>query len=372
MRHPSIDILRTVAIALMVVVHFVENLSGANGSGGGPMVGAYRHWWLPTGFAAPLFTFLSGVSYHLWLRAQEARGRPDDAISKATIRRGLLLFGLGFAFNVLIWLPEDTFNWDILTLLGFALVALEVARRMPPAVVALACGIVVAVSPILRAVADYPASWSLGYYEYDITLDDVLLGFLVTGYFPILPWVAYPLAGFLLAPALFPAPGSAPAAGVRPTLLGSGLVAAAALTLLLRPCLPADLRPGTSGWTMFPAATAYVFGTLGITILAATILHHVVDRDDACPCPGIAAWCGAISRHSLSIYLLHHAIHIWPLWAWGAAMHDNASALWQRALPATVSLGLAAAFLVGAAVLFRWMDRKRKPSIESLLRWLCD
>ena len=372
MRQPSIDILRTLAIALMVVVHFVENLSGATGLNGGPMAGAYRHWWLPTGFAAPLFTFLSGVSYHLWLRTQEARNRSDDAISRATIRRGLFLFGLGFAFNVLIWLPEDTFNWDILTLLGCALVALDVARRMPPAVVALACGIVVAASPILRAVADYPAYWSLGYYEYDVALDDVLLGFLVTGYFPILPWIAFPLAGFLLAPALFPAPGAAPAGGARPTLLGSALVAAAALTLLLRPYLPADLRPGTSGWTMFPAATTYVFGTLGVTILATTILSRIADHDGAASRPGAGAWAGAISRHSLSIYLLHHAIHIWPLWAWGTAMHDNATALWQRALPASVSLGLAAVFLVSAAVLFRWMDRNRVPSIESLLRWLCD
>jgi uncharacterized membrane protein len=371
-RHPSIDILRTLAIALMVVVHFVENLSGAYGAGGGPMVGAYRHWWLPTGFAAPLFTFLSGVSYHLWLRTQEARNRSDDAISRATIRRGLFLFGLGFAFNVLIWLPEDTFNWDILTLLGFALLALDMARRMPPAVAALACGIVVAVSPTLRLAADYPAYWSTGYYEYDVALDDVLLGFLVTGYFPVLPWITYPLAGFLLAPALFPAPGATPAGNVCAAILGSALVAAAALTLLLRPYLPADLTPGTSGWTMFPAATAYVFGTLGVTILAITILNHFVDPDSAGSCPGPCTWCGAISRHSLSIYLLHHAIHIWPLWAWGAAMHDNASALWQRALPASVSLGLAAAFLVGAAVLFRWMDRNRVPSIESLLRWLCD
>jgi hypothetical protein len=25
------------------------------------------------------------------------------------------------------------------------------------------------------------------------------------------------------------------------------------------------------------------------------------------------------SQHSLSIYLLHHAVHIWPMWVCGAA-----------------------------------------------------
>ena len=53
-RQPSIDVLRAVAIVLMVTVHFVENLSGAYGADGGPLLGAYRYWWLPTGFAAPL------------------------------------------------------------------------------------------------------------------------------------------------------------------------------------------------------------------------------------------------------------------------------------------------------------------------------
>lgn len=365
-RRPSIDILRTLAVALMVVVHFVENLSGVYGPGGGPMVGVYRHWWLPTGFAAPLFTFLSGVSYHLWLRAQEARGRSDAAISKATIRRGLFLVGLGFAFNVLIWLPEDTFNWDILTLLGAALILLDIARRMPAPVLALACGAVAAVSPALRTAADYASFWTQGYYDYDLTLPDVLLGFLVTGYFPALPWVAFPLAGFLLAPAVFP---PAERSGrVRPPAIGIVLVAASAAALTAPSFIPALLPAGSGRWTMFPATTPYLLGTLGAAILALSLLHRLVDHHAGV----VATWAGAISRHSLSIYLLHHALHVWPLWIGGSVLHDDATALWQRALPATTSLGLAVAFLVCAAMLFRWMDRNRVPSIETLMRWLCD
>lgn len=366
LRQPSIDILRSLAIVLMVVVHFVENLSGAYDPGGGPMVGAYRYWWLPTGFAAPLFTFLSGVSYHLWLRAQQARGRSDDAISKATARRGLFLIGLGFAFNVLVWLPEDTFNWDILTLLGCALLLLDVARRMPAPALALACAAVVAASPALRAAADYASFWTRGYYDHDLTLPDVVLGFLVTGYFPVMPWIAFPLAGFLVAPALFPSPPQA--ARAAPGVVGIALVAASAAALLARPFAPTSLTSGAGGWTMFPATTPYLLGTLGVAILAVTILKRLVDQRTTV----VSTWAGAVSRHSLSIYLLHHAIHVWPLWAWGAAVHDDATALWQRALPAAASLGLAVVFLAGAAVLFRWMDRHRVPSIEALMRWLCD
>ena len=130
MRFPSIDLLRAVAIALMVTVHFVENLSGAWGEG----VDFNRVGWLPAGFAAPLFTFLSGVSYAIWSDGLSRRGVSDGEISKRTVRRGLFLFGLGITFNVLVWLPEETFNWDILTFIGSSLLVLAACRTIPPAI----------------------------------------------------------------------------------------------------------------------------------------------------------------------------------------------------------------------------------------------
>lgn len=65
-------------------------------------------------------------------------------------------------------------------------------------------------------------------------------------------------------------------------------------------------------------------------------------------------------------------MHVWPLWAYGAATGDDATALWQIAMPPWASLGLALVFMALAAVLFRWMDHRRIPSIETLMRWLCD
>lgn len=56
MRLVSIDILRSLAIITMVIIHFVENLSSFYGADGSTL----GRVWLPTGFAAPLFTFLSG------------------------------------------------------------------------------------------------------------------------------------------------------------------------------------------------------------------------------------------------------------------------------------------------------------------------
>ena len=63
MRLLSIDILRTVAIGMMVLVHFVENLSAGYGLPTLDATITERPWWLPMGLAAPLFALLSGVSY---------------------------------------------------------------------------------------------------------------------------------------------------------------------------------------------------------------------------------------------------------------------------------------------------------------------
>jgi uncharacterized membrane protein len=79
-RYPTIDILRTLAIFLMVLVHFSENLSGLV--------------WQFAGFGAPHFALLTGLSYRIWLASQERKGRSEDEISKVTTRRGLFLFGL--------------------------------------------------------------------------------------------------------------------------------------------------------------------------------------------------------------------------------------------------------------------------------------
>ena len=375
-RQQSLDLLRTLAISLMVVVHFAENLSGSYGVDGGPMIGANRIWWLPTGFAAPIFTFLSGVNYRLWAAGQARRGRGDEMISKITIRRGLFLFGLGFAFNILVWLPEDTFNWDILTFTGSGLVALDVVRRMPPEVAVAACGLILLASPILRTRADYAAYWTDGYFSPDFTLSDVLLGYLVNGFFPLLPWIVYPVIGFLAAGSLFPTEIRGRHAGrPRPGLVGLLLIAASAILLVGEPLLPAGLsQVGGRAWTMFPASTAYVLGTLGTALVATVLLRRLIDRT---PQPAWAAalapWTGACSRHALSIYLLHHVVHVWPLWAVGLAAGEyDATIYWQKAMPVWQSLALAAVFLVAAAVFFRWIDVRRLPTVESLMRWLCD
>jgi len=365
----SIDLLRTLALVQMTLVHFVENLAGSYDIESGPFIGANRYWWMPTGFAAPLFTFLSGVSYRLWADAQVSRGRDSEELSKITVRRGLFLILFGFAFNVLVWMPEDIFNWDILTLIGTAMLALDVARRTPPAVTVFACGLLVGLAPILRAVADYRSFWAAGYYDYDFTFADVLTGYLATGYFPVFPWLALPLAGFAAAPWIY-----GPEADRRPRAalaIGGLLLATSAAVMAVRPLVPARLITHDRLWTMFPPTTAYMLGTIGGGIALAAVLHRAIDGRDDVP-EWLERIVGAMSRHSLTLYVLHHAAHVWPLWIAGFVTAGDPDALWQVATPASTAIAWAVAFLCLAAWLTEWMDREDAPSAESLLRWLCE
>jgi uncharacterized membrane protein len=385
MRHLSIDILRTAAIFMMVVVHFVENLSATYDGvddAGHPLT----PWWLPTGLAAPLFTLLTGASYAIWLSVQEHRRVPSDEISRRTVRRGLFLIGLGFAFNIFIWLPEDTFNWDVLTLIGTGMLALAVVPHLPMPVPLLIIGLLFAFAPILRTTTDYAAYWETYHFDYDFTLSDVLIGYLVVGYFPVFPWLLYPIVGFLAGRRVFAIGAAARPAGTgsRELLaIGAGLLAAATvaslLSLLQTDAAPVGWRP--PGWTMFPASPTYILGSLSAGFLLLGSLHALVDLPDpqsgesqprlSMPA-GHITYFNTVSRHSLSIYLLHHAVHIWPLWVYGTASQGDPTAHWQSLMPAWASAGLGIIFFAVCGPLFAWLDRKQLPTAESVMRWVCD
>jgi len=378
----SIDILRTVAIGMMVLVHFSENLSAGYGLPAIADSVAQRPWWMPTGLAAPLFALLSGVSYRAWLTVQHQRGLSDTEISKRTVRRGLFLIGLGFLFNVFVWLPEDTFNWDILTFIGSALILLNLIRRTPAELPPLLIVIMVVMSPVLRNVADYGAYWTQPFFDYDFTLSDVLLGYLVVGYFPLFPWLIFPIAGFATAPLVLPRQSNDHQSRLlppwSPAILVRGGVVLAILAILLRWApVPAALGSELQ-WTMFPASTRYLLGTLAGTLASVAILHRLVDLQPDCgagnhqPTSGAAHICCVLSRHSLSLYLLHHVVHIWPLWVYGFATTGEPTSHWQTLLPLPAAVALACLFCLLCVPLFLAADRHKWPTVESLMRWVAD
>ena len=377
MRLLSIDILRTAAIGMMVLVHFVENLSAQYSPSVAGPASREHLWWLPVGLAAPLFTLLAGVSYYSWLTLQRDRGIDDRTISKRTVRRGLFLIGVGFAFNVFVWLPEDTFNWDILTFIGSALIFLNIIRKIPTEVLVFGIILVAIISPALQGISDYYAFWVNGYFEYDFILSDIVLGYLATGYFPIFPWIIFPAIGFVIAPILFPS-GATHSRGQRPsklllaTCLSIGCIAASVVLQQITFLSPLIYRR-----TMFPASSSYLLGAIGVSTLSLFALHRIVDKKEdetthSHAFEDLAKWFRVISKHSLSIYLIHHMIHLWPLWIYGLMTVGEPTAHWQKTLPVIFSTTLALFFCALVIPAFLVIDKYRVPTAESVMRWIGD
>ncbi|MEY3023566.1 MAG: hypothetical protein RJA16_392 [Planctomycetota bacterium] len=363
MRFASIDILRTIAIVVMVLVHFGENLGG----------------YTPAfaGFGAPLFVFLSGTSYFLWSDARLSRGADETEISKISVRRGLFVLGAGFAFNLFVWLPEEIFIWDVLTFIGVALLILNVVRRMPRSVCILAAVMSMLVAPFLRDMADFAAYWENGYFEYDPTLSDVLIGFLATGYFPLFPWIGLTLAGYATASWLFARPepdGGSIASPWRTVALGGGLVAIAVALWMAEPWLPETFSSIVlGGWRMFPATTTYVLAATGMAMGLLSLGHRYVDLAPRSPrLEGPLRMAKTFSRYSLTIYVLHHLVHLWPLWIYGLLTTGDPTALWGAALPVGTSLALGVAFLIGCGAVLQWLGPERTYGLEAMMRWICD
>lgn len=363
MRLASIDILRTVAIVVMVFTHFGENLAG----------------YAPpfAGLGAPLFVFLSGVSFFLWSEGRLARGATEAELTKVSVRRGLFIFCAGFAFNLVVWLPEDLFNWDVLTFIGSALLVLEGARRMPAPIRILVAVLAALVAPILRGVADYPAYWEAGYFECELTLSEALVGYLATGYFPLFPWIAFSLAGYETAARMFGRQvdrDAAPRGPWSPGRIAVVLVATSVGLLLVRPLLPGPIARGMlGGWSMFPPTTEYLLGTLGMAMGLLAILHRAVDLAERPRVPtGVLRLAKAFSRHSLSIYVLHHIVHLWPLWISAVVAGDEPTAYWREAMPTSISLSLAAVFLAVCAIVLGMLGSRQAWGLERCMRWLCD
>lgn len=111
----SLDVFRGLTIAGMLLV----NDPGTWSAIFPPLEHAAWHGWTPTDLIFPFFLFIVGITTHLSLSARRARGDDDSAILKQILRRGIIIYLLGFAmalFPFYQWgtieaLPNAT-AWD--------------------------------------------------------------------------------------------------------------------------------------------------------------------------------------------------------------------------------------------------------------------
>jgi predicted acyltransferase len=88
----SLDVFRGLTIAGMLLV----NDPGTWSAIFPPLEHAEWHGWTPTDLIFPFFLFIVGITTHLSLSARRARGDDDSAIVKQILRRGFIIYLLGF------------------------------------------------------------------------------------------------------------------------------------------------------------------------------------------------------------------------------------------------------------------------------------
>jgi len=88
----SLDIFRGLTVAAMLLV----NDPGSWSAIFPPLGHAPWHGWTPTDLIFPFFLFIVGITTHLSLSARRARGDDEGAIVRQILRRGAIIYLLGF------------------------------------------------------------------------------------------------------------------------------------------------------------------------------------------------------------------------------------------------------------------------------------
>ncbi len=173
-------------------------------------------------FPAPLFLFLAGISSALVVDRLRQKGVAANQIARATMSRGLEIWGLGLAFRLqeyLIafpWAPwTDLFRVDILNMLGLSMILMGAVARLAAggkgtgvararrltlaAAVAAALAISLLTPPLWTTWRPRFLAWPLESYINGVHVFDQPQAWL----FPIFPWVAFAFAGMAAGFALF-------------------------------------------------------------------------------------------------------------------------------------------------------------------------
>jgi uncharacterized membrane protein len=124
-----IDWMRGLACVLMFQTHCYDSWLSSQARNSAVFVWSQLLGTLP----APLFIFLSGVSFALVTERLREKGAARGAIAKTTIRRGAEIFALGILFRLqeyalgYRWVPwTDLLRVDILNILGLSMILMGI------------------------------------------------------------------------------------------------------------------------------------------------------------------------------------------------------------------------------------------------------
>jgi len=189
-RDQSIDILRGIAIFIMLGANIVGYVTPCE----------YHPLWFDiySSFAAPLFIILSG--YMVAVNCV----KKHDSFSYYFLRGGMLIITAAL-IDTLIWqlLPFATF--DVLYVIGLGMMVVYLLEKKSIWIKAGFIAVVLIITLLLRQCWNYMEfpleieflSAEADYTDYNFF--NVIKALLYDGWFPLFPWIAFPVFGSILA-----------------------------------------------------------------------------------------------------------------------------------------------------------------------------
>jgi len=379
----SIDVLRGFSLVIMILCHVMIAYGDAEAVESLPYF-VLDHF--VGDFAATWFLLLVGMSQVL--SANRKMGMTEFRLMKRAFLRGVYVFTAGLLMAALAFGPKEIWDWDILTLIGSATVVLYFCRFLPSWLILMISAALMLMAPWLRGGVDFTAGWGgelvpspfmsdylpgilfepISIYKGAWRLDEIVKGYFLSGTFPIFPWLAYPLIGFVIGRRIV-------AKKIMHDLPFFHLIGLLLSFLGVTLAYASLFRPGSSPvsdyiapFSFYPDSITLCYLQTGVALVLFSLSYYYYDeRETAVPRTGLlVTWYKRLSRYSLTVYFLHWLLICWPLWiiyfVTGRFLgHDL-----MGALPAFL-LGLAgvALFLVG---LRAWDRSGGKYSLESGLR----
>lgn len=379
----SIDILRGFTLIAMAIGHFLIFY------GDETAVDSSIYFFLDDilgDWGAAGFLMMMGMSQVL---SSDRMGKQDNRLRlrKALVRGGFL-FVVGLAMLLLVFGPDYLWIWDILTLMGVATLVLFFLRSVPSwLLLALVCGLALA-TPWLRGMPFMAAEWSGGFeavtssvfkHAPGIFVDpaagghgtwqvaSTVKGFFLSGDFPVLPWIAFSITGFVLGRRIVDGRMKTDipfvlSVGVVLVVLGfwGAYVGSSAA--------PEAIVDGyICAYSFYPDSFTMILHQMGMVLIVFGVLYHIFDvrRAGEERSGRLSAILIRTSKYSLSFYVGHYVLIGWPL----AVVYAFTGQYLIEDLmgPAPALLCGLAAVVVLEAMLIHW-DRTRSTfNLESLL-----
>ena len=310
----SVDFLRGTAMIGLVFVHSILYLTPL--PEGDDVDVVYVVFVFVLGdVGAALFTTLVGISFVLSMRSRTHLSS-GTVIGGAAVRGAFLLIVAMLISLVTVGL-DALFEWDVLALIAVASIVLAFLRPLPNWALLAVGAAVVVFAPAVRGAVGYLEYWGGQLIPVDgidppgllvtpaaefvsgLSLEAAFAGMLAAGFFPLLPWLAFPIIGMVLGRQILDHRRRAARLwvmlGVVSVAVGIGL----ALTALSR----GDSDVVTDHWTVLsftPASTPLFLVQLGLVLVVLGVTSLILDGRAS-----VGAWMNPIrlvSRYSLTVY----------------------------------------------------------------------